>query len=110
MQAGVGERALLAGGFLLQVRGTEVCERIVAAVVIELVAANECAERKHGRGIDQARPSGRDVVGANLGALIGGPDGSTVGTQAAICDDHAKPWRGKLPVERIGRLEPGTRV
>src|SRR5271154_674230 len=47
MSTGVGQRAVLIGGFLLKVRRAEVGEWIVAAVVVELVTPNEPAEREH---------------------------------------------------------------
>src|SRR6202050_3896507 len=70
MSAGVGERAKLTGRLLLKIGGAEVGEGIVTAVVIELVAANEPAEREHRRRIDKARPGRSDVVSSDLGALI----------------------------------------
>src|SRR5271169_3030133 len=106
----VGQRAVLIGGFLLKVRRAEVGEWIVAAVVVELVAADKPAEREHCRGVDQVRPGRSDVVGSDLGTLIRGPDGNAVGTKTAVINHHAEPRRGELPVKRIRRLEPGAGV
>ena len=46
MNTGVRERPILTGRFLLKIRGTKIGERIVAAVVVELVAADKGAESK----------------------------------------------------------------
>ena len=48
MSTGVGECAILIGSFLLKIGGAEVGERIVAAVVVELVTPDKPAEREHG--------------------------------------------------------------
>src|SRR5277367_3930484 len=110
MSTGVGQRAVLIGGFLLKVRRAEVGEWIVAAVVVELVAADKPAEREHCRGVDQVRKRRRDVVGSDLGTLIRGPNRNSVRTKTAVINHHAEPRRGELPVKRIRRLEPGAGV
>ena len=52
----------------------EVGERIVAGVVVVLIAADVGAEVEDGVGADDAGIGGRDVEGLDLGALVGVAD------------------------------------
>ncbi len=71
-QAGVGQRPVLADGFLLD--GAEVGKRIVAGVVVVLVAPDKAAQREHRIGIERPGPRWRDVEGLDLRALVGRAD------------------------------------
>src|SRR6202040_1100402 len=88
--------------------------------IVICIAANKSAKCEHGIGVDQVRPGRRNVECPDLGALILRTDELTAlcesatrahrRSEATIVNDDAKPRRGELRVERIGRLEPGTRV
>ena len=108
--ARIRQRAILAHGFLLEIRRTEIGERIAARVVVVGVASHVEACGEDRRRTDQMIPRGRDVERADLGALIRGANHVAVRIEAAIRHHDAVPRRGILRVERIGRLKPGTRV
>src|SRR5271156_5114399 len=120
MDARICQGAILGDGFPLKAERPEVCERIVAGVVVICIAANERAESKHGIGVDQVRPTWSDIECADLRTLILRTDGLTTlcesatrsrgRSKPAIVNDDAKPRRGVLRVERVGSLKPGTRV
>ena len=62
---GIGERPVLIEGFRLECR-REVGEWIAARVVVEVIAADESAQREHGGAVQQPSPRRRDVEGFDL--------------------------------------------
>src|SRR5208337_106787 len=69
--AGIGQPTSLANGLALDIR-LEVGERIAARVVVVSILAHPPSQREHGVGIEEARPSGRNVNRLDLRTLIGG--------------------------------------
>jgi hypothetical protein len=97
VRTGVGERALLGDGLLL-LGGSVVCQRIGAGVVVVGIAAKVDAEVGDGAVGEGASPTGGEVDGCDLGALVAVTDGVGV----LIGDAEV--------LVIVGRLEPGTCV
>ena len=106
-ESGIGQGAILADGLRLKV-GSEVGKRVLARVVVVLVAADESADGKDGSRIEQTNPRWRDVEGLDLRALIRRADGHSVGIEAIIVGNQTFPGGRVLSVEGIRGLEPGT--
>src|SRR5205807_10065601 len=68
-QTCVGEAPILTDRCRLD--RTEICEGVFARVVVELIAPDECADRKYCVRIEQASPRWRDIEGLDLGTLVG---------------------------------------
>ena len=69
-EAGIGERALLGDGLLLQVGRAAVGEGVGAGIVVESVAAEEVIGVEDGGGVDDVGVGGGEVDGLDLCALI----------------------------------------
>src|ERR1035437_6209437 len=96
----VGERTGLDDGFVLD--WTEVGERVGAGVVVVGVAADEPAEVEDGVYADRAGVGWGNVVGEDLGALVGVADGAEDRAVARPAGDHV--LHAEV-VESIRRLE-----
>src|SRR5438105_2958508 len=95
-QSCVGEVAVLPDGQGLN--RAEICERIGAGVVVELIATHECSQGKNCIGTDQVRPRRCNVEGLDLGALV---------RRSQRIPERINGADVKI-IERIWRLEPGT--
>src|SRR5260370_25940417 len=109
----------LTEGLRLEVR-SQIVIGVRARVIVKLISPHKATERKQRRGTDQARPSGCNVEGPDLGALIRRPQriaDHRIKNRCA-CSIASKSYSGelsavawvKLLIERIGSLKPGTRV
>ncbi len=99
--ADIGEKAKLADGFPLQAWRAEIGERILAWVIVVLIAPREGAQREHGVVIEDVCPSWRDVVSADARTLVGRADGLTREGTA-----HRNGDAGIQVIERVRRLKP----
>src|ERR1700756_2138196 len=84
----------------LRLKWTKVRVRILTGVIVVAVMPHEAAEGKHGARINQARPGRSDVIGLDLGTLVGRPNRSIVGPTG---DAHIEIVVG------IWILKPGSR-
>src|SRR5260221_6357050 len=105
---GIGQRPILRDRFLLKVRRTKIREWVLAGIVIESVPPHPAAKTEDCCRIDHSRPGRRNVEGLDQRALISGADDVAVRMQTPIRNHHTIPRRGKLTVNTVGRLEPGT--
>ncbi len=74
VEAGVGQRAVLRDGRGLQVGWAQVGQWIRAWVIAIAVPAEKCAQVEDRVVADDVRVGGRDVIGVDLGALVGVAD------------------------------------
>src|SRR5207245_1257427 len=93
-QAGVGQRPVLPDGLLLD--RAQVGERIVAGVVVVLVAPDKTAEREYRIWVERTGPGRSDVEGLDLRSLVGRADGIAI----LVGDVQV--------IERVRSLKPGT--
>ncbi len=107
MDAGVGERAVLGDRRSLQVRRTQVGERVAAGIVAVSVSSEEGAQVEDRIVTDDMGVGGRNIVGIDLGELIGV---AQIGEGRACACASADHILHVEVVERIGSLEPGTAV
>ena len=108
MHPGVGQRAVLGDGCRLQVRWTQVRQRVGAGIVPITVSPQESAHVEDRIVADDMGERGRDVIRPDLGVLIGVAHIAECRTGAA-----PRPIDHVLHVQvvvRVGRLEPGTAV
>ena len=103
MGAGVGERTDLADGLALD--GAKVGEGIAAGVVVVGITANVAGEVEDGVDADGVGVGGRDVEGADFGALVSIADAAEDGVRAGAAADDILDVE---VVEGVRRLEPGA--
>ena len=105
MGAGVQQRSVLRDRLTLD--GAKIGERIVTRIVVVPVPSHETADVEDRVRIDDAGVGRGDVVGADLGALIGIPD---IVEHRAGAGSPAHHIRDIELVIVIRTLEPGARV